>query len=192
MKRWDSLCHQNKMKKGAFIAVMLVCLITGPGPSEALEIIGPQENIEWVNTWKRFLKAIVTQDMTAFRKLSAERIRCLFCLENTENETKEMMRLQTTDPDWYETLYEEKVYVPIDTFCKEDYPILFTRELVKRLPDSKLAYAVEEFDRETLYEVIIAITQPDEATSEPEGGLLLFQFIKTPHGYQFWGIDTIP
>ena len=171
---------------------MLVCFMNGPGPSCALEIIEDNENIEFVNTWKQFLNAVVTQDMTTFRKLSAERIRCLLCLENTENEIREMMRLQTTDPDWYKTLYEDKVYVPIRTFCKEDYPILFTKEFAKALQDSKEVYAVEEFDRETLYEVIIATAQPDEATSEPEGGLLLFQFIKIPHGYKFWGIDTIP
>ena len=182
----------DKMKKGLLIIAMISYLMIEPVHSYGLDIIDQNENIELANAWKIFLKAVLTNDMRKIRNLSVERIRCLSCLENTEKEAKEMIKYQTTEPDWYEKLYEEKIYIPINAFCKQDYPIIFTKKFIKKLQDSKPAYAVEDFNGKKIYEVIITTSKPGESSLEHEGALHLFQFVKTNNGYKFWGIDTIP
>lgn len=180
------------MGKRLFLLVMILCLMIEPIHTYGLDIINHAENTELVNAWRIFLKAVSTHDMRKIRNLSAERIRCVSCLENTEKETKEMIKYQTTQPDWYEKLYEKKVYIPINKFFEEDYPIIFTKKFIRKLQDSEPTYAVEDFDDQKIYEVIITTSNPGEPSLGHEGGLHLFQFVKTNKGYKFWGIDTIP
>jgi len=98
--------------------------------------------------------------------------------------------MERTDPDWYNKLYDDKIYIPIDTFCKQDYPIIFTKELISKLRNSKAGYVVSDFNGQKLYEVLITATKP--SVQFPEGALHTFQFVKTNNAYKFWGIDSIP
>lgn len=181
-----------KMGKRLFIIVMVLCFMLGPVHSYGLDALDNNEKIALANTWKIFLKAVSNDDLKMIRNLSFERIRCLSCVDNTEQEEKEIEEFEATDPDWYNKLYDEKVYIPVNKFCEEDYAIIFTKEFVKRLQDRKPAYAAEIVNKQKIYEVIIPTLQPGELSPKHEGCLHLFQFIKTKKGYKFWGIDTIP
>ncbi len=180
------------MKSRLFIIVMISCFITGPVQSFGSARVGNDEYIELADAWQIFLQAVSTGDPKIIRNLSAERIRCLSCLDNTEEEEKEMEIYKAAVPDWYKRLYEEKVYIPVDKFCREDYPIIFTKQFIRKLRDIKPTYAAEDYNGRKIYEVIVPTLKPGELSPGHEGCLHLFQFIKTKSGYKFWGIDTIP
>lgn len=180
------------MKKGLLILFLLANLIIGPVHSYGSNIIDNNEYIELVNAWKIFLKAVSTNDIRKIKSLSVEKIRCLACLDNTEEEDKEMGKFMMTEPDWYEKLYKEKIFILINKFCKQDYPIIFSKKFIKELQNSKPTYIVEYFNDEKIYEVLITTTKPDKIAPGHEGGQHIFQFIKINNGYKFWGIDTIP
>ena len=171
---------------------MISCLMIGPVPSSGLDILDNREKIALINTWKIFVKAVSVKDWNKIRKISVEKIRCLSCVDNTGQEGKEIENLQTTDVDWYKKLYEEKIYIPINKFCEEDFPIIFTAEFIKKIQDSEPTYAVEDFNDRKIYEVIIPRVKSGELPTAHEGVLHIFQFVKTEQGYKFWGIDTIP
>ena len=180
------------MKIKFLFIVIVSSLMIEPVHSYGSDITDNNQYIELVNVWKVFLKAISTNDLKEIRNLSAERIRCLFCLDNTEEEEREIENFKTTEPDWYEKLYDDKVYIPISKFCKQDLPIIFTKKFIKKLLDSKPAFAVEDFNGKRIYEVIITTSKPGELFPGHEGGQQLFQFIKINSVLKFWGIDTIP
>jgi len=181
-----------KMRKRLFIIAMVLCFMLGPFHSYSLDTLDNNEKNALASTWKIFLKAVSSNDLKMIRSLSFERIRCLSCVDNTEKEEKEMEEFEATDPDWYNKFYDEKVYIPVNKFCKEDYAIIFTKEFVKRLQDRKPAYAAEIMNNQKIYEVRIPTLLPGELSPKHEGCLHLFQFIKTKKGYKFWGIATIP
>ena len=178
--------------KLVIIFVIALRLVVVPVHAYGLDLIDNNEKSELVKTWKTFLKAISAHDMKQLKQLSHEKIRCLTCLDNTEEENQAMTHYMVTDPDWYDKLYKERIFVPIDTFCREDYPILFSKKFIKKLLNTKPAYAAEDFDSKKIYEVIITTAKPGEIAPGHQGVLHLFQFIKTSNGYKFWGIDTIP
>lgn len=171
---------------------MMSGLMTGPGPAYGLDILENREKIELINTWKIFLQAVSTRDLNKIRNISVEKIRCLSCVDNTAEEDREIENLQTTNLDWYKKLYEEKVYIPINKFCEEDFPLIFTAEYMRKIQDREPTYAVEDFNDRKIYEVIIPASKPGELAAGHEGVLHIFQFVKTNTGYKFWGIDTIP
>jgi hypothetical protein len=166
--------------------------MAGPIRSFGFDILNPGEEAELAIAWKSFLKAVSTDDMKKLKGLSAGKIRCLLCVDNTEEKDREMTRSMKTDPDWYEKLYKEEVFIPVDRFCREDYPIIFKRDFKKKLQTRKPSYGSEDSNGKKIYEVIITTTNPGELGPKHEGGQHFFQFIKTDNGYKFWGIDTIP
>ncbi len=172
--------------------VIISSLMMGPVHSHGSDIIDDNEKIELVKVWRVFLKAISTNDLNAIENLSNERIRCLSCLDNTEEEESEIEHFMMAEPDWYEKLYSDKIYIPISKFCKEDFPIIFTKQFIKKLLDSKPGFAVEDFNGKKIYEVIISTTKPGDLFPGHEGGSHLFQFIKINSVLRFWGLDTIP
>ncbi len=181
-----------EMKNTLCIIAMVSCLMIGPVHSHGLTVMDSHEYIELADAWQIFLQAVSTGDPKIIRNLSAERIRCLSCLENTEEEEKEMEIYKATVPDWYKRLYEEKIYIPVDKFCREDYPIIFTKQFIRKLRAVKPTYATEDYNDRKIYEVVVSTSKPGEMSPGQEGCLHLFQFIKTNSGYRFWGIDTIP
>ena len=180
------------MKNGLWIIAVIACLIIGPAPSYGLDVIDRKESAELARMWNVFLKAVSAGDLKTIRSLSVEKIRCLSCVDNTEEEARDIESLQATDPEWYRKLYQEKIYIPVNRFCDEDYPILFTKKFIKRLQSRTPTYAVEEFHGLKIYEVIVSTLEPGELSPGHEGSLHLFQFVKTKSGYRFWGIDTVP
>ncbi len=154
--------------------------------------IDKNEYIELANAWKTFLKAVSTNNIRELKRLSVGKIRCLACLDNSEDEDKKMDKFKMTEPDWYEKLYKEKMFIPINKFCKQDYPIIFSNKFIKKLQNSKPAYIVDYIDDDKTYEVIIATAKPGELFPNHEGVLHLFQFKKTNNGYKFCGIDSVP
>ncbi len=180
------------MKIGLCIIAIFPWLIMGPVHSSGAEIIDPDEISVVAKTWHEYLDAASTNNLKKLKNLSADRIRCLFCLENTEVEEKEIEKCTDTDPNWYNKRYEEKVYIPINTFLQEDYPLIFTKKFIERLRARQPAYRAEHFHGQKIYGVIIQTLKPGELSPGHEGSLYIFQFLKTEKGYQFWGIDTIP
>jgi hypothetical protein len=180
------------MKKRLIIIVIISCLMSGPVPAAGLDILDKREKIELINTWQIFLQAVSIGDLNKIRNISVEKIRCLSCVDNTGEEDKEIENLQKTNLDWYKKLYEEKVYIPINKFCEQDFPIIFTAEYIRKMQNSEPTYAVEDFNDRKIYEVIIPGVKSGELPTAHEGVLHIFQFVKTDHGYKFWGIDTIP
>jgi hypothetical protein len=181
-------------KTGLLIIVMISCLMIGPVSSYGMDTINinATEKIELEKAWKIFLKAVSARDITKIKSLSVEKIRCLYCVDNTEAEDREMEKFRATDPDWYRKLYEEKIFIPVDRFCSEDFSIIFTEKFIRKLRDGKPSYLLENMGSIKIYEIMITTAKPGEIGPGHEGGVHLFQFVKTGSGYKFWGIDTIP
>ena len=182
----------NKMKFALFIIVMTSCFMMEPLQSYGLEAIDHDETGELAKTWNIFLEAVAANDLKKLRNMSVERIRCLSCLDNTELEEREIEKFKANDPDWYEKLYAEKIYIPVDTFYREDYPLIFTKQFIRILKDRTARYSAESFHGLKIYGVIIATLKPGELSPGHEGCLYIFQFVRAEKEYKFWGIDTIP
>jgi hypothetical protein len=180
------------MKKVLLIIFILSSLMIVPAHSYGSNILDNNEYIELVSAWKIFLKAVSMNDLQIIKDLSVDKIRCLSCLDNTEEKDKEIEKFKMTEPDWYKKLYEEKIFIPINKFCKEDYPIIFSKIFIQKLQNSETIYTVEHYNDENIYEVIVTTTKPGEIAPGHEGGQHAFQFIKKNNEYKFWGIDTIP
>ncbi len=171
---------------------LILCLALEPFPCRGFDRIDGPEKAELAKAWQAFLKAVSTSDIRAFRNLSAETIRCLSCLDNTDREDEEMTKFRATDPDWYETLYRERIFIPVEVFCEQDYPLVFSEQLKRKMREKTPVFAVEDFDGRKLHVVIVQTSEPGEFSPRDEGTVQLFQFLKTDNGYKFWGIDTIP
>ena len=174
--------------------VLLVFLLpmAASGRADDATISTGDEFKELAAFWKIFRTAMVAGDVSAIKALSCQKIRCLSCVDNTESEEKEMERFMTTEPDWYEKLYTDKIFIPVETFCAQDLPILLTRKLVERMRNAEPAYHAMILDGQRVYEAMIPTAEPGEITPGDEGGLCAFQFIETDQGLKFWGLDTIP
>ena len=180
------------MKKKFLILLLLARLLIEPMYSYGAGMPDSTERSKLAAAWKTFVQAVAAHDTEKIKRVSVEKIRCPACVDNTEEEDKDMETFRMTEPDWYKKLYEEKVFIPVNTFCKQDYPIIFSELFIKKLQNSTPAYRVDDLGNETLYEALIPAAKPGELAPGHEGGLHLFQFIKTNKGYKFWGIDTIP
>ncbi|HOI73771.1 MAG TPA: hypothetical protein PLO63_06430 [Syntrophales bacterium] len=181
------------MNKALLIPFALIlCLMLEPVPCHGFDRIDGPEKAELAKAWQTFLNAVSANDIRTIRNLSAEKIRCLACVDNTDREDEEMTRFRATDPDWYETLYREKIFIPVEVFCEQDYPLVFSEPLKRRMREKTPVFAVEDFDGRKLHVVIVQTSEPGEFSPRDEGVVHLFQFVKTDHGYRFWGIDTIP
>jgi hypothetical protein len=180
------------MKKKIFIVCILACVLIKPLYSHGAGIADSTERSNVEAAWKTFLQAAAAHDMKKIKSVSVEKIRCLACVDNTEKEDTEMETFRLTEPDWYKKLYEEKIFIPVDTFCKQDYPIIFSELFIKKLQNSKPAYRIDNRNDKKIYEVLLPTVKPGELAPGHEGVLHIFQFIQTNNGYKFWGIDTIP
>ncbi|MBN2107895.1 MAG: hypothetical protein JW832_10765 [Deltaproteobacteria bacterium] len=180
------------MKKEFFMLFIIACVLMKPLHSSGAGTPDSTERWKVEAAWKTFLQAVAAHDMKKIKLVSVEKIRCPACVDNTEEEDKDIETFRMTEPDWYKKLYEEKVFIPVNTFCKQDYPIIFSEQFIKKLQNSTPAYRVDDLGNETLYEVLIPTAKPGELATGHEGVLHIFQFIQTNNGYKFWGLDTIP
>ncbi|WFO17399.1 hypothetical protein M601_006805 [Cellulophaga baltica 4] len=69
----------------------------------------------------------------SFKDLSKSKIRCYPCLENTPEEQAYIAQLHETDTLWYDTIYEDLIYVPVDTFISQDFDLFFNPGFVTLL-----------------------------------------------------------
>ena len=141
--------------------------------------------------WSNFLKNLSTIDCTKMTKMFASKIRCYICLENTSKERDELDTFRASK-DWYSKLYNEKIYVNKEHFCKEDIPLIFTTNFMKKLRKNETIYHKIDENSSLDFEVVVTITQPNEIALGHEGTQHTFYFKNTLDGYKFSGIDTIP
>jgi hypothetical protein len=92
----------------------------------------------------------------------------------------------------YEKIYHDKVYIPLQKFCDDDIPLIFTKDFLKILKQNETFYDRRIFNGKVFYEILVTTTLPGEVSPEHEGGQHVFEFIKTKKGYRLNGIETIP
>ncbi|MDH5181482.1 MAG: hypothetical protein OEY07_17610 [Gammaproteobacteria bacterium] len=123
--------------------------------------------------WPIFLAAVESGDCRKIKQRLAPKVECQLCLDNTEAEANELERFRETNKNWYELLYAEKQYIPGDTFCQQDVPLLFSKEMLVLLRNNPTSFNIR--DDEGRYEYIVAVT-----TTLPslkfEGGQHMFGF----------------
>lgn len=143
------------------------------------------------NTWSGFIDVVEQKDKNGFRNFSDDTIRCYLCLENTEHELKVLEFLRENDSAWYDKLYDEKIFIPVNKFIEEDFDLFFNEEFVKILKKGKTIFSKREFDEvdPNAYEVLVTTTEP---TLTHEGGQHTFQFRKINGDYKLTEISTVP
>lgn len=93
-----------------------------------------------LNTWEIFLNIIESKNKEDFKNISNEKIRCYLCLENTLNEQLEIENLRANDSLWYDKIYDDLIYIPIDRFLNNDFDLIFTPAFVSILKVKKLSF----------------------------------------------------
>ncbi len=140
-------------------------------------------------TWNDFLNILESSREKDFKELSSEKIRCYLCLENTNTEQKEMEILRENDSLWYDKIYDDLIYIPIDSFVKKDFDLIFNLEFVKILKENETIFHKRIIDGIEYYEILVTTTKP---TIGHEGGQHNFQFKKINGKWKFNEIGTIP
>ncbi|MEP0214258.1 MAG: hypothetical protein ABJD66_13630 [Cellulophaga sp.] len=144
---------------------------------------------EMKQVWTTFLSALKTKDTVKFKRLSASKIRCYACLENTPEKEKELTTFRDTEEDWYTALYTTKIYIPVDLFIAEDYNLIFTHNFVGLLVESETIYVNHAIDGVNYIEVLVTTTKP---TKFHEGGQHTFRFVKQNNTWLLDDLSTIP
>ena len=182
----------DKMKR-LFLLLLFLCVVS----CHQKVMVGPitnnttiQQDIE--KTWARFIEAISDNNLNKLRLLATHKIRCFLCVDNTEQESRDLQKFMETDPDWYNKLYDQKIFIPLDKFFNEDVPIIFNKDLIGKMKAAKVNYVERSIEKESFYEIPVATIEPGEFAPLDEGVQHVFLFIKTADGYKFTGIDTIP
>lgn len=139
--------------------------------------------------WYTFLDAVSSKDFAIFKKLSNKKIRCYNCPENTEAEREKIYTLRKTDTLWYDKLYNDLIYIPVDHFIENDFEIIFTPSFIKKLKEKKTLYHQNSIDGVDYYEVFVTTLEPK---NDHDGGQHNFQFKKVNGKWVFNEIGTIP
>ena len=142
------------------------------------------------NMWTSFLSDLEAEDKEAFKNSSAETIRCYDCIENTPSEVQQMSILREQDSLWYDKIYDDLIYIPIDSFIANDYDILFNPQFINILQENETVYLSEQKEGVTYAHILVITTPP---TAFFEGGQHSFLFVKEPNGFfKLTEISTIP
>ena len=139
--------------------------------------------------WRAFLDVAISGDSLEIKDFLNQTIRCYLCLENTPSEQKKLSLLRETDATWYEKIYNEKIYIPLDTFLAKDFNLIFNNDFLKILKESTTDFHKVENDSTYYYEVLVTTTAP---TIAHEGGQHSFQFKKVEGNWKLSEIGTIP
>ena len=145
--------------------------------------------------WQGFLDVLKQKNVTEFKEYASDTIRCYMCIENTEHERKVIEYLRDNDSTWYDKIYDEKIYLPINKFIEEDFDLIFTEDFVELLKNSETIFSKREFDEYGVatsnggYEILVTTTKP---TLGHEGGQHDFSFKKINGKYILSEISTIP
>lgn len=144
---------------------------------------------EIVETWEDFLDILEKKDKDKFKIISSKNIHCYICLENTSDEQIQLETKRNNDPDWYNKIYSDEIYIPIDRFLTEDFDLIFNAKFVLIISSNETSFHKREMDGIDYYEVLVVTT---EASLEHDGGQHNFQFIKENGKWLFNEIGTIP
>lgn len=140
--------------------------------------------------WTSFLSKLAAEDKEAFKNTSGETIRCYDCLENTPSEAQQMNFLRENDSLWYDKIYDDLIYIPIDSFIANEYDILFNPKFINILQENETVISSEETNGIIYTHILVTTTLP---TAFFEGGQHMFSFEKTTDGdWKFYEISTIP
>lgn len=139
--------------------------------------------------WSHFLNTLETNDKMAFKKASAESIRCYDCLENTPSEAQQINILRETDSLWYDKIYDDLIYIPIDRFIDNDFDILFNPQFAQILRDNDISFFEDNKNDVIKVHILVTTTPPSENF---EGGQHSFSFTKMNDKWKFTEIGTIP
>ena len=166
-----------------------------------------QSDKQFEETWKIFANAVLSGNLNKVKQLSTNCIECSDCVTNTPKEDSLFNDFEKKNPNtWYEKLYSELSYIPIDKFLKEDFTIIFdsftkTRlldsskirfhddEVNKGMYDKKCIISSNDLKNAKLLEMFVKVVDP---STETEGMDKAFAFIQTKQGYKFCGYSTIP
>ena len=144
---------------------------------------------ELPSQWITFLNHLETNDKVAFKKASGKTIYCYDCLENTPAEMEKMNLMRDTDSLWYDKIYENLVYIPIDSFILNDYDIFFNPKFVQLLKENETLFRYNEESGIERLHIYVTTTPP---TAFFEGGQHSFSFTKMNDEWKFTETSTIP
>ncbi|WP_430429490.1 hypothetical protein [Maribacter litoralis] len=168
------------------ILVALLLTITSVSCQQEKRASGDDVSVIWAS----FLSDLTTEDKEAFKKASAETIRCYDCLENTPSEVQHMNLLRENDSLWYSKIYDDLIYIPIDTFIANDYDILFNPTFINILQENETIISSEETNGVTYAHILVTTTLP---TAFFEGAQHFFSFVKNEDDvWKLNEIGTIP
>lgn len=140
--------------------------------------------------WTSFLSDLEAKDKVAFKHSSEKTIRCYDCLENTPSEVQQMNLLRENDALWYDKIYEDFIYIPIDSFIANDYDILFNQKFIHILKENETVIANENKNGVAFAHILVTTTLP---TAFFEGGQHIFSFRKHEDGvWKLNEISTVP
>ncbi len=142
--------------------------------------------------WKNFLEIVSNKNCDSFIRASLEKIYCYMCLENTDEEYRELNEFRKTEVNWYRKLYEEKIYLSSKRFCQDDLEIIFNKKFLYILESSETKFMENEMNGKKYVEVLVTTTRPGEVAPMHEGGQHHFRFRKIGDLYKFGEISTIP
>lgn len=140
-------------------------------------------------TWHSFLAVVESGNKEKFQEVAASKIKCYECLENTPKEQRELEELRENDSLWYDTLNEELIYIPSDSFIKNDLRRLFNPAFLALLKNNKTLYHKRTEDEMEVYEILVTTIEP---TDEQEGMQHSFQFQKINDTWKFTEVSSIP
>lgn len=157
--------------------------------------------------WKKYVKIIRAKDLQELKEVSLPKIYCEICLENSSSEDSVITNFKIENPDkWYDKLYGELAYIPIDKFIEQDFDSLFNPGVLSKIKKpSNVNFISREFEtsegqsylqtylnegkKYTLYEALITTVEP---STQFEGAQIVIQFLETEEGLMFYGYSTIP
>ena len=177
------------MKNRTYIIILNIILISFSCNRIKKDAKNGLRNNEISQTWNNFLNIIESNNGKHFKELSSKKIRCYLCLENTNTEQKEMEILRENDSLWYHKIYDDLIYIPIDSFVKKDFHLIFNPEFVKILKENETIFHKKIIEGIEYYEILVTTTEP---TLGHEGRQHNFQFKKINGEWKFNEIGTIP
>lgn len=140
--------------------------------------------------WTSFLSNLEAKDKVAFKHSSDKTIRCYDCLENTPSEVQQMNLLRENDALWYDKIYDDFIYIPIDSFIANDYDILFDQKFIHLLRENETVILNEDKNGVAFVHILVTTTLP---TAYFEGGQHIFSFRKHEEGvWKLNEISTVP
>ena len=182
-----------KIKQIHFIILYIFILhISCAGKEIRIIADHPDEVKSIQKTWEEFVEAAEKKDFNKLKSFLMDPVRCQLCLENTDEESREMDALREKNQDGFYMIYQKKINIPADRFIQEDVPLLFGDQMIERLKKRRTEYIERDMDGIIHFEIMVTTTEANEVYEGLEGAQHVFDFLKTAKGYKLAEISTIP